>query len=204
MKLGFSRLWRHAARSLGLENQAPKSVEKPSQIPVERSALIGWLNEDSTARLASAQIIEQSGDEVVLRSRQAVESDTKVWCIPPTGEGMSGTLRSCDEIGEGFRVSLMLDQAQEIEPDQARLGRVSLMWTAANGSMGRGRVAIKNGAEGQLEISSPDAVPVPSMVFLSGYRYRGLGVAENCRHEKDSYSLTVGMTEEVSPQSNAA
>ena len=204
MKLGFSKLWRQAARSLGLQNQAQKSVEEPSQIPAERPALIGWLHEDSTARLASAEIIEQSGDDVVLRCRQAVESATKVWLIPPAGDGTSGTLCSCDEIGEGFRVNLMLDQAQEIEPDPARLGRVSLTWIAENGSTDRTQVAIKNGAEGELEISSPHAVPVPSMVLLSGYRYRGLGVAEYCRHEKDSYRLTVGMTEEVSPQTNAA
>ena len=200
MKLGFGKLWRHAARSLGIENEAPESLQEPGQTQAEPSAVIGWLNENATVGLASGEIIEQSGDEVVLRIQQPVDIDRKVWLIPPAADGMPGAVCSCDEIGEGFRVSLVLDRAAEIEPDQARLGRVSLTWIAANGSVGRARVAIKNGAEGELEISAPEAVPVPAMVLLSGYRFRGLGVAEYCRHEKDNYRLTVGMTEEVYPQ----
>jgi len=200
MKLGFGKLWRHAARSLGLEEGAPGSLQEPGETQAEPSAVIGWLNENATAGLTSGEIIEQSDDEVVLRIQQPVDTDRKVWLIPPAADGMPGTVRSCDKIGEGFRVSLELGRAAEMEADQALLGRVSLTWTAANGSVGRARVAIKNGAEGELEISAPEAVPVPAMVLLSGYRYRGLGVAEYCRHEKDNYRITVGMTKEVYPQ----
>ena len=128
-----------------------------------------------------------------------------MWLLPPAADGVSGTVRSCDEIAEGFRVSVLLDRADAIiEPDQTPLGRVSLTWTADDGSVYRARVAIESGAEGELEISVPKTVPVPALVLLSSYEYRGLGVAKLCRREKDSYRLTVGMTEEVFPQSNAA
>jgi len=158
-----------------------------------------------TAGLAPAEVIEQSDDEVVVQIQQPVDSNRKVWLLPPAADGVSGTVRSCDEIAEGFRVSVLLDRADAIiEPDQTPLGRVSLTWTAADGSVYRARVAIESGAEGELEISVPETVPVPALVLLSSYEYRGLGVAKLCRREKDSYCLTVGMTEEVFPQSNAA
>ena len=202
MKLSLGNLWRQAARSLGLESEAP---EERIQDPVEPPAVIGWLNEDATAGLASAEAMEWSDSEVVVRLQQPVDCGRKVWLLPPTADGVSGAVRSCDEIAEGFRVSVLLDRAEAIaEPDQAPLGRVSLTWTAANGSTCRARVAIESGTEGELEISTPETVPVTALVLLSSYDYRGLGVAKECRREKRSYRLTVGMTEEVYPQPNPA
>ena len=202
MKLGLGNLWRRASRSLGLENEAPK---ERIQDPVAPPGVIGWLNEDATAGLVASEAIEWSDSEVVVRIQQPVDSGRKVWLVPPTADGVSGTVRSCDEIAEGFRVSVLLDRAEAIaESEQARLGRVSLAWTAANGSICRASVAIESGTEGELEISTPETVPVPALVLLSSYEYRGLGVAKQCRREKDSYRLTVGMTEEVYPQPHPA
>ena len=166
---------------------------------------MGWLNEDATAGLASVEIIEQSDSEHVVRMRQPVSNGEKVWLIPPAGEGVSGSVRSCDEIAEGFRVSIVLDNAEEMtETGQVYPGRVSLAWTDANGSVCRTRAAMESGGEGELEISTLEAVPAPSLVLLSSYGYRGLGVAKECRPENDSYRVTVAMTEEVYPQPNAA
>ena len=203
MQLGLGNLWRRAARSLGLEDAASK---EHTQVPAEAGAVLGWLNEDATAGLASVETIEQSDSEHVVRMQQPVSNGEKVWLIPPAGEGVSGSVRSCDEIAEGFRVSIVLDNAQEMtdEAGQVYPGRVSLAWTGANGSVCRTRVGMESGGEGELQISMLQEVPAPSLVLLSSYGYRGLGVAKECRPEDDSYRLTVAMTEEVYPQPNAA
>ena len=202
MQLGLGNLWRRAARSLGLEEEASK---EHTQGPAEAGAVLGWLNEDATAGLASVETIEQSDIEHVVRMRQPVSNGEKVWLIPPAGEGVSGSVRSCDEIAEGFRVSIVLDNAEEMtETGQVYPGRVSLAWRDANGSVCRTRAAMRSGAEGELEISTLEEVPAPSLVLLSSYEYRGFGVAKECRPENDSYRVTVAMTEEVYPQPNAA
>ena len=167
---------------------------------------MGWLNEDATAGLASVETIEESDREHVVRMQQPVSNGEKVWLIPPAGEGVSGSVRSCDEIAQGFRVSIVLDNAQEMtdEAGQVYPGRVSLAWTDANGSVCRTWAAMESGGEGELEISTLEEVPAPSLVLLSSYEYRGFGVAKECRRENDSYRVTVAMTEEVYPQPNAA
>ena len=198
MKLGLGKLWQRASRSLRLGDGAPK---KRIQDRVEPRAVIGWLDEDAVVSLAAAAAIKRSESEVALRIPRPVDSGGKVWLLFPAEDGVSGTVRSCEESSGGFRVSVLLDPAEAIaEPDQTPSGRVSLTWTAANGSLGRVRVSIASGAEGELEISVPETVPVPALVLLSGYEYQGLGVARECHREDDSYRLTVGMTEEVYPR----
>jgi len=62
------------------------------------------------------------------------------------------------------------------------------------------QVSFENGEAGNLTVTMNEAVPVPSVVLLSGGGYQCLGSVSGCNEEKDSWVADVKVISEAYPR----
>ncbi len=210
----FTKIWRDAGRSLGfevrskgrpVEDSAPEPVvdEPTIEEPPSTAATAGWIHTAGTPIFVTVEFDPDS--ENVLLMPKSPPLDAPLWIISESRGGEPYYIQSSARADDGFRVTADRKENGRSESGQTTaLGQADLLWVDSDGAVASACVAIENGEPGEVVVTAGEAVPVPSVVLLAGYEYRGLGSVKQCDAEGDNFKLHIEIADELFLKSNAA
>lgn len=192
----FSSMWRQAARSLGFEKPASMKPKKRSD-GIPSKATLGWITSQGV-NFTPAQLLKSGNGRLVARVAQSLPVETSVRFASAAGGFYPGVTESCDADEARFLLSVRLNENHRSgDRKQPLLGRVRLKWVDEQDTVAEAKVSIESGSEGQIVATVGESLPVPSVVFLSGYEFVGLAAVTACEAAGEHYRLTLEMADEL-------
>ena len=202
VKLRLSSLWQRATgrpsqRESLAETEPPERRADLSSSP----AAMSWVGEAGNSNYLEVELSERSPQGLGVSSPRPVPVDQKVWLILPGGDDYQGLVDGCQRTDHGFRVGVRFLGKQRPPSENPDLGTARLKWLDESGSLAESGVFIQNSSAGELDVLSPEPVPSPSIVLLSGYELQGLASAQTCHQEGDRFLINVALLGELHPTS---
>ena len=173
------------------EHPEPASVARHRQ----ESAVLGselvvahWLDQDGRSRAGRARIVNRSRHGLGLWMATPIAPGAEVRLTG--GTTTLGVVQNCRAETEGYIVDL-LRQASErrASPRRPVSGVATLMWQDSHGGDHSLRAEVLNASEGGVQILTPRALPVPTIIFLLGKNVEAIAETRYCEARDDMFVI---------------
>lgn len=177
---------------------------RTSEAPVARSeattAAIGWMDAQGIAHASKAKLGERFEGGIDLLLDEEIKVDTPVWLISDDGFDKAATVHFCSREQSRYTVRVVfLEDASGLEED-AVITAARMKWTEGSGRVVGCTVSLRSGKEGELTVSMAEALPVPSVVLLTGGSYQCLGAVQSSQEEMDCWVAQVQVISDAYPR----
>lgn len=177
---------------------------RPGEASVETSvattAAIGWMDAQGVAHASKAKLGERFDGGIDLLLDQEIIVDTPIWLISDDGFDKAAAVHFCNREQSRYTVRVaFLDDASGLDEGTA-FSAARMKWTEGSGRVVGCAVSLRGGKEGELTVSMAEALPVPSVVLLTGGNYQCLGAVQSSEEEKDCWVAQVQVISEAYPR----
>ena len=180
-----------------------RSPEAPAAGSQATTATVGWMDSEGVAHAAKAKLGERFEGGIDLSLKEEITVDTRLWLISEDGFDRAATVHFCGEEQGRFTVRVaFLDDVSESEA-LGDLSNARMKWTEGSGRIVECAVSFRNSESGELTVSMTEALPVPSIVLLTGGDYQCLGSVRACEEEADCWVSEVVVMSDAYPRARA-
>jgi hypothetical protein len=199
MKVSLPSFWRknkpeHPSDGSGKTDaaqEAAKSSFPPSPVwPAMGTAAVAWIDERGASASTTARLSRRSGEALELTLDQAVGEGQTVWLIFDDGTDSIGKVQSCRNGVQGYEAHASLMNGRHA-PVEAVTPSTHLKWLDPSGNVMQTAVSLQNAGQGQLQVLSPEEIPGPAVVLLSGKGFQCLGALSTCGPREDRWQLDI-------------
>ena len=167
------------------------------------TAAVGWLAEDGVAHAVTAKLGERFDGGIDILLAEEISIDTPIWLISADGFDKAAAVHFCSREQGRYTVRVgFLEDTSGLEKNTA-FSAARMKWTEGSGRVVGCTILLRNGENSELAVSMAEAVPVPSVVLLTGGDYQCLGAVSSCQEEEDCWVAQVRVISDACPRANA-
>ncbi len=152
------------------------------------SATISWRKPDGELSALEIEITNTSSKGLGIRLPDEIPIGQTVTILAPENKKYRGVLRHCRPQDDGYFAGVVLVFRERRRNDREPLtGEGTLSWAGPTGTHNEEQVRVRNLSDEGMQLEVARAVPVPSMVRLSGVTEECFGSTCYCERDGDKY-----------------
>jgi hypothetical protein len=180
-----------------------RTGEAPVEVSQATTAAVGWLDEEGVAHAVTARLGERFDGGIDLLLKEGISVDTPIWLISEDGFDRAAAVHfSSQEQGRYTVRVAFLEDTSGLGKDTP-FSAARMKWTEGSGRVVGCTVSLSSGENGELAVRMTEAVPVPSVVLLTGGDYQCLGEVRGCQEEDDCWVAQVRVVSDACPRASA-
>jgi len=191
MKMSLSGWFQRGAKK--------KAAPAPQAVSTATTAIVAWVDGEGTPRSAKAMLGERFEGGIDLGLGYEIPVDTPLWLLSEDGFDRVASVHFCGGESGHYAVRVGFLDGDSPEADEATESS-RMRWIEGASRIVGCPVSFENGEAGNLTVTMAEAVPVPSVVLLTGGGYQCLGSVGDCDEGKDSWVADVKVISDAYPR----
>ena len=165
----------------------PEKRQEP-RVAAADSATISWRKPDGELSALEIEITNTSSKGLGIRLPDEIPVGQTVTILAPENKKYRGVLRHCRPQDDGYFAGVVLVFRERRRNDREPLtGEGTLSWAGPTGTHNEEQVRVRNLSDEGMQLEVARAVPVLSMVRLSGATEECFGSTCYCERDGDKY-----------------
>lgn len=173
--------------------QAPRPVSNAT------TAIVAWVDGEGASRSAKALLGQRFEGGIDIGLADEIPVDTPLWLLSEDGFDRVASVHFCGGGNGHYTVRVGFLDGDSTEADDATEAP-RMRWIEGASRIVGCAVSFENSEAGNLTVTMAEAVPVPSVVLLTGGGYQCLGSVRGCDEEKDRWVADVKVISEAYPR----
>lgn len=151
-----------------------------------------WIDSEGRHQSQPIEILDRSHDGLGLRLSERLEAGQTVWVETDGGTFPKGVVCFCEPDGEGYRAGLMRVERERRRFDREPSGgAATLTWMVPPAARVSLSVLVRNITADGLQLEAQMAVPISSVIRLSGQELECQAITRYCRSTDGMYVIGI-------------
>ena len=162
------------------------------RLPCLEQATCFWIDPEGSRQSQAIQVLDRSEDGLGFRVSHRLESGQTVWVEIDSEVFLKGVVRFCEWEVDGYRAGLVQVHRERRRFDREPSGGAgTLYWADDTNRRISAPVIIRNQTSGGLQLEIPVAIPVSTVIRLSGSVLECQGVVRYCRRTEGHHLIGI-------------
>ena len=162
------------------------------RLPCQEQATCIWIDLEGRRQSQPIQVLDRSEDGLGFRVSRRLEYGQSVWVEIDSETFLKGVVRFCEWEVDGYRAGLVRVRRERRRFDREPSGGAgTLYWADGTNCAISAPVITHNVTSEGLQLEIPVAVPVSTVVRLSGHELECQGVTRYCEQAEGHYLIGI-------------